>query len=156
MAAHQAPLSLGFSMQEHWSGLPFPSPMHESEKWKWKWSHIRLLATPWTAAYQAPPSYFQVKVLEWSAIAFSTKKTSTSALYANAFDYVDHNKLWKILKDMSIPNHLTCFLRNLYADQEATVRTGHGTTEWFQIGKGVRHGPTLTSIHDYRKNHSLD
>ena len=52
---HQAPPSLGFSRQEHWSGLPFPSPMHESEKWKWKWSHVRLFATPWTAAYQAPP-----------------------------------------------------------------------------------------------------
>ena len=65
----------------------------------------------------------------------SSRKTSISALYANAFDYVDHNKLWKILKDMGIPNHLTCLLRNLYAGQEATVRTGHGTTDWFQIGK---------------------
>ena len=54
-----------------------------------------------------------------------------------AFDSVDHNKLWKILKEMGIPDHLTCFLRNLYAGQEATVRTGHGTTDWFQIGKGV-------------------
>ena len=53
-----------------------------------------------------------------------------------AFDYVDHNKLWKILKEMGIPDHLTCLLRNLYAGQEATVRTGHGTTDWFQIGKG--------------------
>ena len=53
------------------------------------------------------------------------------------FDCVDHNKLWKILKEMGIPDHLTCLLRNLYADQEATVRTGHGTTHWFQIGKGV-------------------
>ncbi|XP_020770651.2 GTP-binding protein 10 isoform X3 [Odocoileus virginianus] len=58
--------------------------------------------------------------------------------YAKAFDYVDHNKLWKILKEMGIPDHLTCLLRNLYAGQEATVRTGHGTTDWFQIGKGVR------------------
>ena len=56
---------------------------------------------------------------------------------AKTFDCVDHNKLWKILKEMGIPDHLTCFLRNLYADQEATVRTGHGTTDWFQIGKGV-------------------
>ena len=55
--------------------------------------------------------------------------------YAKAFDYVDHNKLWKILKEMGIPDHLTCLLRNLYADQEAAVRTGHGTTDWFQIGK---------------------
>ena len=57
--------------------------------------------------------------------------------YAKAFDCADHNKLWKILQVMGIPDHLTCLLRNLYAGQEATVRTGHGTTEWFQIGKGV-------------------
>ena len=58
--------------------------------------------------------------------------------YTKAFDSVDHNKLWKILKEMGIPDHLTCLLRNLYAGQEATVRTGHGTTVWFPIGKGVR------------------
>ena len=58
--------------------------------------------------------------------------------YTEAFDCVDHNKLWKILKEMETPDHLTCLLRNLYAGQEATVRTGHGTTEWFQIAKGVR------------------
>ena len=57
--------------------------------------------------------------------------------YAKAFDYVEHDKLWKILKEMGIPDHLTCLLRNLYAGQEATMRTGHGTTDWFQIGKGV-------------------
>ena len=57
--------------------------------------------------------------------------------YAKAFDCVDHSKQWKILKDMGIPDHLTCLLRNLYAGQEATVRTGQGTTDWFQIGKGV-------------------
>ena len=57
--------------------------------------------------------------------------------YVKAFDCVDHNKHWKILKEMGIPDHLTCLLRNLYAGQEATVRTGHGTTDWFQIGKGV-------------------
>ena len=64
--------------------------------------------------------------------------------YAKAFDCVDHNKLWKILKQMGIPDHLTHLLRNLYASQEATVRTGHGTTEWFQIGKGVRQGCVLS------------
>ena len=58
--------------------------------------------------------------------------------YAKAFDCVDHNKLWKILKEMGISDHLTCLLRNLYAGQEATFRTGHGSTDWFQIGKGVR------------------
>ena len=57
---------------------------------------------------------------------------------AKAFDCVDHNKLWKILKEMGIPDHMTCLLRNLYAGQEATVITGHGTTDWFQIGQGVR------------------
>ena len=60
------------------------------------------------------------------------------------FDYVDHNKLWKILKEMGIPDHLTFLLRNLYAGQEATVRTGHGTTNWFQIGKGVCQGCILS------------
>ena len=64
--------------------------------------------------------------------------------YAKAFDCVDHNKLWKILKEMGISDHLTCLLRNLYADQEARVRTGHGTTAWFQIGKGVRQGCILS------------
>ena len=64
--------------------------------------------------------------------------------YAKSFDCVDHNKLWKILKEMGIPDHLTCLLRNLYEGQEATVRTGHGTTDWFQIGKGVRQGCILS------------
>ena len=64
--------------------------------------------------------------------------------YAKAFDCVDHNKLWIILKEMGIPDPLTCLLRNLYAGQEATVRTGHGTTAWFQIGKGVRQGCILS------------
>ena len=62
--------------------------------------------------------------------------------YAKASDCVDHNKLWKILKEMGLPDHLTHLLRNLYADQEATVRTGHGTTDWFQVGNGVRQGCT--------------
>ena len=64
--------------------------------------------------------------------------------YAKAFDCVDHNKLRKILREMGIPDHLTCFLRNLYAGQEAMVRTGHGTTDWFQIGKGVCQGCVLS------------
>ena len=65
--------------------------------------------------------------------------------YAKAFDCVDHSKLWEILKEMGIPDHLTCLLRNLYAGQEVTVRTGHGTTDWFQIGKRVRQGYILSS-----------
>ena len=64
--------------------------------------------------------------------------------YAKAFDWVDHKKLWKILKEMGIPDHLICLLRNLYAGQEATVRTGHGTTDWFQIGKRVCQGCILS------------
>ena len=64
--------------------------------------------------------------------------------YAKSFDCVEHNKLWKILKEMGIPEHLSCLLRNLYAVQEATVRTGYGTTDWFQIGKGVRQGCILS------------
>ena len=64
--------------------------------------------------------------------------------YAKAFDCVDHNKLWKVLKEMGIPHRLNCLLRNLYAAQEATVRTGHETTDWFQIGKGVHQGCILS------------
>ena len=64
--------------------------------------------------------------------------------YTKAFDCVDHNKLWKILKEMGIPDHLTCLLRNLYVGQEATVRTGHGTTDWFPIGTGVCQGCILS------------
>ena len=71
--------------------------------------------------------------------------------YTKAFDCVDHNILWKILKEMEIPDHLTCLLRNLYAGQEAIVRTGHRTTDWFQIWKGVRQGyilsPCLFNLH---------
>ena len=64
--------------------------------------------------------------------------------YAKAFDSVDHYKLWKLLQEMGIPDHLTCLLRNLYSDQEAAVRTGHGTTDWFQIGKGACQGCILS------------
>ena len=76
----------------------------------------------------------------------SSRKTSISALLTipKAFDCVDHNKLWRILKEMGIPDHLTCLLRNLYASQEAAVRTGPGTTDWFQIGKGVHLGCILS------------
>ena len=74
----------------------------------------------------------------------SSRKTSISALLTIAFDCVDHNKVWKILKEMGIPDYLTCLLRNPYADQKATVRTGHETTDWFQTGKGVRQGCILS------------
>ena len=82
--------------------------------------------------------------IKWPTSAGSSKKQEFQKSiyfcfidYAKAFDCVDHNKMWKNLKEMGIPDHLTCLLRNLYAGQEATVRTGHGTTDWFQIGKGV-------------------
>ena len=65
--------------------------------------------------------------------------------YTKAFDCVNHSKLWKILKEMGTPDHLTCLLRNLHAGQEPSVRTGHGTTDWFKIGKGVQQGYTLSS-----------
>src|SRR5574340_1211949 len=67
--------------------------------------------------------------------------------YAKAFDYVDHNKLWKILKQMGIPDHLTCLLRNLYAGQEAIVRTRHGTTDWFQIGNQSVYSQTVKAVY---------
>ena len=76
----------------------------------------------------------------------SGRKTSIYALLTmpKPLDCVDHNNLWKILQEMGIPDHLICLLRNLYAGQEATVRTGHGTTDWFQTGKGVRQGYILS------------
>ena len=82
--------------------------------------------------------------------------------YAKAFECVDHNKLWKILQEMGIPDHLICLLRNLYVGQETTVRTGHGTTDWFQIGKGVRKGYMLSPclfnlyVEDIMRNAGLD
>ena len=75
--------------------------------------------------------------------------------YTEAFDCMDHNKLWKILKEMGIPDHLTCLLRSLYAGQEAKVRTSHGTTDWFPIGKGVRQGCILSPAYlTYMQNTS--
>ena len=87
----------------------------------------------------------QIANIRWIIkIAIEYQKNMCFIDYAKDFDCVDHNKLWKILKEMGIPDHLTCLLRNLYADQEARVRTGHGTTDWFQIGKGVRQGCILS------------
>ena len=88
-------------------------------------------------------------LLESSKKHESSRKTSISAFidYAKAFDCVDHNKLWTVLKEMGIPDHLTCLLTNLYAGQEATVKTGHGKIDWFQIGKGVSQGCILSPDH---------
>ena len=90
--------------------------------------------------------------IKWPTSVASQKKQESSRKniyfcfidYAKVFDCVDHNKLWKILKEMGIPGHLTCLLRNLYAGQEAAVKTGRGTTDWFQIGKGVCQGCILS------------
>ena len=82
----------------------------------------------------------QIANIHWiteKAIEFKKNMYFRFIDYAKAFDCADHNKLWKILQEMGIPDHLTCLLRNLYASQEATVSTGHGTTDWFQIRKGV-------------------
>ena len=84
---------------------------------------------------------FQARVMEWDAIAFSY---FCFIDYTKDFDCVDHNKLWKILQEMGIPDHLTCLLRNLHAGQEATVRTRHETMDWFQIGKGGCQGCILS------------
>ena len=79
----------------------------------------------------------------WKKQKFQTKIYFRFIDYIKAFDCMDHNKLWNILKEMGIPDYLTCFLRNLYEGQEATYRTGHGTTDWFQMGKGVHQGCIL-------------
>ena len=79
-----------------------------------------------------------------TSIGSSKKQELQKNIYFCFIDYVDHNKLWEILKEMGIPDHLTCLLRNLYADQQTTVRTGHETTDWFQIGKGEHQGCILS------------
>ena len=146
---------MGFSRQEYWSGLPCPpagdlpdpgiepvppvlaggfftneppgKPLHDTKHWF--------------------VSRDQIANICW--IIKKAKKFQKNIYfcftdYAKAFDCVDHNKLWKILREMGIPDHLTCLLRNLYASQEATVRTGHGTTDWSQIRKGIGQGCILS------------
>ena len=83
-----------------------------------------------------------ISLLSYNSLQENSRKSIYFCFidYAKAFDSVDHNKLWEILQEMGIPDHLTCLLRNLYAGQEATVRTGHGTIDWFQIGKRVHQG----------------
>ena len=89
----------------------------------------------------------QIAIIHWiikKATEFQTNIYFCFIDYTKVVDCVDHNKLWKTLKEMGIPDHLTCLLRNLYAGQEARVRTGHGTMDWFQIGKGVHQGYILS------------
>ena len=99
------------------------------------WAAVHGVAKSWTLLSDKLPTFTG----SWKKQESSRKNIHFCFIdYAKAFDCVDHNKLWKILKEMGIPDHLTSLLRNLYAGQEATVRPGHGTTDWFQIGKGVR------------------
>ena len=208
--AYQAPPFMGFSRQEYWSGLPFPSPEEEEkaeepeiklptsvgsqkkqENSKKSFLLLRAAAakslhlcltlcdpTDGSPSGSSIPGILQARTLEWVAISFSNacihvkllqtcltvrpygqqpnrllcpqdspgKNTGVSCFidYNKALDCVDHNKLWKILKEMGIPNHLTCLLRNLFTGQEATVITGCGTTNWFKIGKGVCQGCILS------------
>ena len=123
--------------------------LHSSHMLEKKASTVHEL---WTSRFQAGfrrhrGTSDQIANIHW--IIKKTREFQTNIYfcltdYAKAFNCVDHNKLWKILKEIGIPDHLTCLLRNLYADQEAIVRTGHGTTDWFQIGKGVRQGYILS------------
>ena len=117
------------------------------------------LATPWTVAHKAPLFSGFPRQEYWSGLPFPSPgdlpdpgiKSMSPALQANSLPLshqrsswcADHNKLWKILKEMEIPDHLTCLLRNPYVGQEATVRTEHGTTDWFKIGKGIWQGCML-------------
>ena len=148
----------------------WPSHWHYDKSWleptKSKMAEDSTFSGPWTSLY----AHCNVLALQIANICWIIKKTRAFQKniffcfidYAKAFDCVDHNKLWKILQEMEIPDHLTCLLRNLYAGQEATVRTGHGTTDWFQIGKGVHQGcilsPCLFNLHaEYiRQNVTLD
>ena len=125
--------------------------------WKWKWSHVvvsnslrphglqptRLLC-PWDFPGNSTGVGCHCLLIIEKASEFQKNIYFCFIDYAKAFNCVDQNKLWKILKEMRRPDHLTCLLRNLYASQEATVRTGHGITDWFQIGKGVRQGCMLS------------
>ena len=126
-------------------------------------SCVQLFATPWTAERQASlsitnsqslpkPMFIELvrpsnHLIHWmieKAREYQKNIYFCFIDYAKFFDCVDHNKLWKILQETGIPDHLTCLLRNLYAGQEATVRSGHKTTDWFQIGKGVHQGSILS------------
>ena len=123
----------GIFQQEYWSELPFPSPWDLPEPGMEPESSAHLLHCQ---ADSLPLSHQGNPLSHW--VKTKSKNISFCFIdFAKAFDCVDHNKLWKIIKEMRIPDHLICLLRNLYAGQKATVWTGHGTTDWFHIGKGV-------------------
>ena len=194
--AYQAPLSMGFSRQEYWSGLPFPSPGDIPKSGIEPWSpalqadaliselrekgNAKECSNYHTIALISHASKVIVKILQarlqqyvnhelpdvqagfrkdrgtrdqianihWiieKVREFQKKNIHFCFIdYSKAVNCVDHKKLWKIQKEMGIQDHLICLLRNLYAGQEATVRTGHGTTDWFQIRKGIRQGCLLS------------
>ena len=136
-----------------WKGT-FSANVLNGCKRNWPWQLDRLKDCTWTESFQLfkldldkVEEQAQIVNIHWlieKAREFQKNIYFCFIDYVKAFDCVDNNKLWKILKEMGIPDHLTCLLRNLYAGQEATVRTGHGTTDWFQIGKGVREGCLLS------------
>ena len=108
-------------------------------------STVNFLSFKWgLEKAEEPETKLPISAGSWKKQEFQKNIYFCFIDYAKAFDCVDHNQLWKILKEMGIPKHLICLLRNLYAGQEATVRTGHGTTDGFQIGKGVRQGCILS------------
>ena len=126
---------MGFLWQEYWSG--FPSPLTVGHVL----SELSMTRLPWVALHGMTHSFIELhKPLHLDKPIIHEGVVD----YTKAFDCVDHNKLWKILQEVGMPDHLTCLLRNLYAGQEATVRTRHGTLDWFQIGKGVWQGCILS------------
>ena len=153
---------MGLPRQEYWSGLPLPFLKNAQATAQQHSSHTQVMLKILQARLQQYVNHElpgvqagfrkgrgtreQIANIRWimeKAREFQKNIYFCFIDYAKALDCVDHNKLWKILKEMGIPDHLTCLLRNLYAGQEATVRTGHGT-DWFQIGKGICQGCILS------------
>ena len=166
--AHQAPPSMGFPWQEYWSWWPFP-PSWDLPAPKIEPVSPALAGGFFTTDPPGKPrntwcgTRDQIANTHWiieKAREFQKNIYFCFIDYAKAFDCLNHNKLREILQEMGIPHHLTCLLRNLYAGQEATVITGHGTTDWVQIGKGVRQGcilsPCLFNLYtEYMRNAGL-
>ena len=166
IAMYQAPQPMVFSRQEYWSGLPFPSPEECSNYHTvaliWRASKVMLkilqarfqqymnceLPDIQAGFRKARGTRDQIAKICW--IIEKVREFQKNIYFCfidctKTFDCVEHHKLWKILKEIRIPDYLTCLLRNMYAGQEARVRTGHRTTDWFQIEKAVRQGCILSS-----------
>ena len=159
-AGYQAPLSMEFSRQQSWSGLSLFFILCLYSKIYCLISYVNCeLADVQPGFRKGRGTRDQIANIRWiikKAREFQKNIYFCFIDYAKAFDCVDHNKLWKILKEIGIPVHLTCLLRNLYAGQEATVTAGHGTTDWFQIGKGV-HQPCLFNLYaEYMRKAGLE